>query len=38
MPNEWDILHIFLGEKKDVLSIVPTTPISNNVKKQGKHI
>ena len=38
MPNEWDILHIFLGEKKDVLSIVPTTPILNNVKKQGKHI
>ena len=38
MPSEWDILRIFSGEKKDVLSIVPTTPISNNVKKQGKHI
>ena len=38
MPKESDILRIFLGEKKDVLPIVPTTPRSNNVKKQGKHI
>ena len=38
MRKKWDILHIFLGEKKDVLNIVPTTPRSNNVKKQGIHI
>ena len=40
MPKEWDILHFtyILGETNDVLNIVPTTPRSNNVNKQGKHI
>ena len=38
MPKGWDILHIFLGEKKNGLGIVPTTTRLNNVRKQGKHI